>query len=93
MVAILSFWAMFALATTGLERGQHHIGLFRAMSVVRTARLLAVTSGTTVSKCCSVIRMTLIVLSLQTIMRSLKTARPLLASVAYFVVFAIAIFS
>jgi hypothetical protein len=30
---------------------------------------------------------------LQTIMRSLKTARPLLASVAYFVLFAMALFS
>ena len=45
------------------------------MSVVRTARLLTVTTGTT------------------TIMHSLKTARPLLTSVAYFVVFAMVLFS
>ncbi|KAJ7583970.1 Ion transport protein-domain-containing protein [Mycena floridula] len=74
-VAIVSFWISFALATTGLERGANHIGVFRAMSVVRTARLLTITSGTT------------------TIMHSLKTARPLLASVAYFVLFAMVLFS
>lgn len=48
-VAICSFWVTFALATSGLERGSKHIGVFRAMSVVRTARLLTITSGTTVS--------------------------------------------
>jgi hypothetical protein len=48
-IAIVSFWIMFALATTGVERGAHHIGIFRAMSVIRTARLLTITSGTTVS--------------------------------------------
>ncbi|KAI0739665.1 Ion transport protein-domain-containing protein [Daedaleopsis nitida] len=74
-IAILSFWVAFALATAGEERNAYHIGLFRAMSVLRTARLLAITSGTT------------------TIMRSLKTARPLLASVAYFVLFAMILFS
>ncbi|EPQ53396.1 hypothetical protein GLOTRDRAFT_45533 [Gloeophyllum trabeum ATCC 11539] len=74
-LAVLGFWITFALATTGVERGSHHIGIFRAISVLRTARLLAVTSGTT------------------TIMRSLKTARPLLAGVAYFVIFAMAFFS
>ncbi|KAM5541612.1 hypothetical protein V8D89_004802 [Ganoderma adspersum] len=74
-IAISSFWITFALATTGVEHSQYHIGLFRAMSVLRTARLLAITSGTT------------------TIMRSLKTARPLLASVAYFVLFAMILFS
>ncbi|KAA1473328.1 hypothetical protein DENSPDRAFT_779605 [Dentipellis sp. KUC8613] len=74
-VAIVSFWITFALAEFGVERGSSHIGIFRALSVLRTARLLAITSGTT------------------TIMRSLKTARPLLASVAYFVLFAMVIFS
>ncbi|KAH7925746.1 hypothetical protein BV22DRAFT_1128786 [Leucogyrophana mollusca] len=74
-VAIVSFWISFALAMAGVERGQYHIGAFRAMSVLRTARLLAITSGTT------------------TIMRSLKIARPLLASVAYFVLFAMVLFS
>jgi len=48
-IAIVSFWIMFALAMTGVERGAHHIGVFRAMSVIRTARLLSITSGTTVS--------------------------------------------
>ncbi|ESK91833.1 calcium channel subunit cch1 [Moniliophthora roreri MCA 2997] len=75
LVAILSFWVTFVLATTGVERGSKHIGIFRAMSVIRTARLLTITSGTT------------------TIMHSLKTARPLLASVAYFFVFAMMLFS
>ena len=75
-VAIVGFWITFLLATIGQERGiGHHIGIFRAMSVLRTARLLALTSGTT------------------TIMHSLKTARPLLTSVAYFVLFAIVLFS
>ncbi|PCH34579.1 hypothetical protein WOLCODRAFT_106220 [Wolfiporia cocos MD-104 SS10] len=74
-VAVVSFWISFALATAGVERGSYHIGIFRAMSVLRTTRLLAITSGTT------------------TIMRSLKTARPLLASVAYFVAYAMIMFS
>ncbi|KAF8632710.1 hypothetical protein AX15_001734 [Amanita polypyramis BW_CC] len=74
-VAVLSFWIAFALALDGLERGSHHIGVFRAMSVIRCARLLAITYGTT------------------TIMHSLKVARPLLASTAYFVVFAMILFS
>lgn len=47
-VAIISYWISFFLATAGLERGAQHIGVFRAMSVVRTARLLTITSGTTV---------------------------------------------
>ncbi|KXN82493.1 Calcium-channel protein cch1 [Leucoagaricus sp. SymC.cos] len=74
-VAIVSFWIMFGLAMAGVERGRYHIGLFRAMSVIRTARLLTMTSGTT------------------TIMHSLKTARPLLTNVAYFVLFAMVLFS
>jgi hypothetical protein len=49
-VAIVSFWISFALATVGWERGAHHIGVFRAMSVIRSARLLAVTAGTTVGR-------------------------------------------
>ena len=48
-IAIVSFWITFALASTGMERNpEFHIGVFRAMSVLRTARLLAITSGTTV---------------------------------------------
>ncbi|KIJ67326.1 hypothetical protein HYDPIDRAFT_127226 [Hydnomerulius pinastri MD-312] len=74
-LAVVGFWVSFILATTGVERGSHHIGTFRALSVLRISRLLAVTSGTT------------------TIMRSLKIARPLLASVAYFVFFAMVLFS
>ncbi|KAH0580401.1 hypothetical protein H2248_001903 [Termitomyces sp. 'cryptogamus'] len=74
-IAIISFWIAFALAIWGEERGRHHIGIFRAMSVIRTARLLTITSGTT------------------TIMHSLKTARPLITRVAYFVLFAMVLFS
>ncbi|KAG6833309.1 hypothetical protein H0H87_008941 [Tephrocybe sp. NHM501043] len=74
-IAIVSFWIAFVLAISGAERGQYHIGIFRAMSVIRTARLLTITSGTT------------------TIMHSLKTARPLLTRVAYFVLFAMVLFS
>ncbi|THH14934.1 hypothetical protein EW146_g5467 [Bondarzewia mesenterica] len=74
-VAIIGFWVTVVLAETGVERGSKHVGLFRALSVLRISRLLAVTSGTT------------------TIMRSLKIARPLLASVLYFVLFAMALFS
>lgn len=47
-VAVLGFWVSFALAMAGVERGAYHIGVFRALSVLRTARLLAITSGTTV---------------------------------------------
>ncbi|KAG9312661.1 Ion transport protein-domain-containing protein [Chiua virens] len=45
-VAVIGFWVSFVLATVGLERGAHHIGIFRALSVLRTARLLSVTNGT-----------------------------------------------
>lgn len=48
-VAIIGFWVSFALASSGVERGKYHIGIFRALSVLRTARLLAITSGTTVN--------------------------------------------
>lgn len=49
-LAIVCFWIMFGLATAGFEhRDGLHVGVFRAISVIRTARLLSVTSGTTVS--------------------------------------------
>ena len=48
-LSVISFWITFVLAQTGVEHGSYHIGLFRALSVLRTARLLAITSGTTVS--------------------------------------------
>ena len=90
-LSILCFWVSFALATGGMERGPMYIGIFRTLSVLKVSRLLAVTSGTTVSvppPC-----QTLMLNGVQTIMRSLKTARPLLASVAYFVLFAMLLFS
>ncbi|KAI6001926.1 Ion transport protein-domain-containing protein [Pisolithus albus] len=74
-IAVFAFWVSFILASVGVERGTYHIGIFRALSVLRIARLLAISSGTT------------------TIMHSLKVARPLLSSVAYFVVFAVVFFS
>ena len=49
-IAIMAFWISFVLAMAGAERSStHHIAIFRALSVLRTSRLLAVTSGTTVS--------------------------------------------
>lgn len=59
-VAIVGFWVAFALSMTGTERVVsvdpssgvatlvRHIGVFRALSVLRCARLLAVTNGTAV---------------------------------------------
>ena len=47
-IAVVAFWITFILAQTGVEHGRYHIGIFRALSVLRTARLLAITSGTTV---------------------------------------------
>ena len=91
-LSILCFWASFALATGGIEKGSTlYIGIFRALSVLKVSRLLAVTSGTTVraQRLC----LALLFNCFQTIMRSLKTARPLLTSVAYFVLFAMLLFS
>jgi hypothetical protein len=49
-VAVCSFWIMFGLAISGKEnQPDAHIYVFRALSVLRTARLLAVTKGTSVS--------------------------------------------
>lgn len=49
-IAIVAFWITFVLAEVGAERSSgKHIAVFRALSVLRTSRLLAVTSGTTVS--------------------------------------------
>lgn len=49
-LAVLSFWIMFGLAISGVENVPHrHLYIFRALSVLRVSRLLAVTSGTTVS--------------------------------------------
>lgn len=92
-VAIVSFWISFALATAGVERGNSHIGIFRAMSVIRITRLFTITSGTTVGASIVVFCWLIDSTSFQTIMRSLKIAAPLLTSVAYFVLFAIVLFS
>ncbi|EJT98090.1 hypothetical protein DACRYDRAFT_118858 [Dacryopinax primogenitus] len=75
-IAVVSFWIMFGLAVSGLETGPtQHIFIFRALSVLRAARLLTITSGTT------------------TILNSLKRAGPLLVNVAFFVLFAMILFS
>ena len=48
-IAIIAFWITFSLAQSGVERSERkHIAIFRALSVLRTSRLLAITSGTTV---------------------------------------------
>lgn len=48
-LSILCFWISFVLATGGVEkRSTLYIGIFRALSVLKVSRLLAVTSGTTV---------------------------------------------
>ncbi|GAC97767.1 likely calcium channel [Pseudozyma hubeiensis SY62] len=48
LVAVVSFWIAFALAVAGQESANnHHIYIFRALSVLRCARLLTATSGTT----------------------------------------------
>ena len=48
-VSVVAFWITFVLAQTGVEHSAaRHIGMFRALSVLRTARLLSITSGTTV---------------------------------------------
>ncbi len=47
-VAVVSFWIAFILALGGQEAtNSHHIYIFRALSVLRCARLLTATSGTT----------------------------------------------
>jgi hypothetical protein len=48
-VSVVAFWITFVLAQTGVEHSAaRHLGLFRSLSVLRTARLLSITSGTTV---------------------------------------------
>ncbi|GAA5898852.1 calcium channel protein CCH1 [Sporobolomyces salmoneus] len=44
-VAVVSFWISFVLAISGLE-AEKNLWFFRALSVLRASRLLAVTSGT-----------------------------------------------
>jgi hypothetical protein len=54
-ISILSYWIMFGLAIAGLENTPNaHIFIFRALSVLRVSRLLAITRGTAVS--CSTAR-------------------------------------
>lgn len=48
-LSVLCFWTSFTLATGGIEKGSTlYIGIFRALSVLKVSRLLAVTSGTAV---------------------------------------------
>lgn len=46
-VAVCAFWIMFFLASSGSE-SQHNLYIFRALAALRSARLLTITSGTTV---------------------------------------------
>ena len=48
LVAVASFWVCFVLAMAGVE-SKHNLFIFRALSVLRATRLLAVTAGTMVS--------------------------------------------
>ena len=48
VVAVTSFWISFVLALSGKEASEN-LWFFRALSVLRATRLLAVTSGTQVS--------------------------------------------
>ncbi|CAO1624241.1 unnamed protein product [Sympodiomycopsis kandeliae] len=46
-LAVISFWIMFLLCITKQElTSEHHVYIFRALSVLRIARLLTITSGT-----------------------------------------------
>lgn len=93
-VAVFGFWISFVLATLGLERGTYHIGIFRALSVLRTARLLSITNGTAVSDIpFLILSCKFLMLPIQTIMHSLKIARSLLANVVYFIIYAVLLFS
>ncbi|PWN28045.1 hypothetical protein BDZ90DRAFT_239367, partial [Jaminaea rosea] len=47
LIAVVAFWISFVLAIIGQESTpSHHIYIFKALSVLRVARLLTVTSGT-----------------------------------------------
>ena len=93
-VSIVCFWIMFILSITHVEAtGSRHIYIFRALSVLRISRLLAVTSGTTVSSRNSLTKFTIKPLRPKTTMRSLKTAAPLLVKVAMLLLFATVLFS
>jgi hypothetical protein len=46
-IAVVAFWISFALAMTGVEPHKS-VYLFRGLSVLRSARLLTVTKGTSV---------------------------------------------
>lgn len=45
LVAVVAFWISFVLAMTGAEAA-HNLWFFRALSVLRATRLLAITRGT-----------------------------------------------
>jgi hypothetical protein len=50
MLAIVCYWISFILAISRVEAtDSRHVYIFRALSVLRTSRLLLVTSGTAVS--------------------------------------------
>lgn len=98
LVAVLSFWISFVLAMCGVEGSEGGGGgnwwIFRGLSTIRSMRLLAVTTGTSVSpvSCASLFEFSPLIRLLQTILQSLKRASPQLVNVALFVAFAMAMF-
>lgn len=95
-VAVISFWISFLLALSGVE-SRKHLYLFSALSTLRAARLLTITDGTTVRECWHISQALQLMstdkfFKSQTILRSLKQAAPLMLNVAFFVVFAMALF-
>lgn len=88
LLAVSSFWVAFVLAMGGWESTEH-VYLFRMLSVLRAARLLTITAGTTV---CLFLADLNVLSGAQTILHSLKKAAPLLVTVAFFVLFAMVLF-
>ena len=82
------------LVTLGLEQGTYHIRIFRALSVLKTARSLGVTNGTAVSDILFLILLrTFLMLPIQMIMHSHKIPHSLLTNVVYFINFVMVLFS
>ena len=85
-VAVVSFWIMFILSVLTVE-GNRHLFLFRMLSCLRILRLLGLTSGTSVSPCCSYPAKPDWLKRSQVILRSLKKAAPMLVNVAFLIGF------
>lgn len=95
-LAVTCFWVSFALAVTGKE-AEDNLWFFRALSVLRATRLLAMTAGTQVRSSAAPptsrrSETDTPFLADQTILHSLKRAGPLLVKVGLFVAFAMVLF-